>query len=111
MRFLFNLPFITLKVGSDEVEALIDTGFNGDLALPLPFIQKAGLRQTGAVEHSLADGSPRISAIYEGKVQLLGKNRRVEVMAADIPLLGMQLLYETRMLMIPKKNVLQLSWI
>jgi clan AA aspartic protease len=77
-----------------EIQAVIDTGFDGALSLPSTLIATLGLawRQRGRA--LLADGHESVFDIYEATVVWDGKPRRVAVDAADItPLIGMSLLY------------------
>jgi clan AA aspartic protease len=77
-----------------EIEAVIDTGFDGTLTLPPALIETLGLvwRSRGRV--LLADGSESLFDIYETVVVWDGEPRRIAVDEADIdPLVGMSLLY------------------
>jgi len=82
------------STGQDqEIEAIIDTGFDGWLSLPSSLIVSLGLvwRQRGRA--LLADGNESIFDIYEGTVVWDGQARRIPVHEADtIPLVGMSLL-------------------
>jgi clan AA aspartic protease len=76
-----------------EIEAIIDTGFDGWLSLPSSIVGQLGLiwRQRGRV--LLADGSESIFDIYEATVDWDGEARRIAVDEAEtIPLIGMSLL-------------------
>ena len=76
-----------------EVEAVIDTGFNGSLSLPSSLIALLGLAWRRRGRAILADGSESIFDIYEATVVWDGQPRRVAVDAADTdPLVGMSLL-------------------
>jgi clan AA aspartic protease len=88
---------IRLKVrgptGQDqEIEAIIDTGFDGWLSLPSSIIAQLGLtwRQRGRA--LLADGSESVFDIYEATVDWDGEPRRIPVDEAEtFPLVGMSL--------------------
>jgi len=76
-----------------EIEAIIDTGFDGWLSLPSSLIDLLGLvwRQRGRA--LLADGSESVFEIYEGIVFWDGQIRRIPVHEAETtPLVGMSLL-------------------
>lgn len=76
-----------------EVEAVIDTGFDGWLTLPPAVIAELGLPWRRRGRAMLADGSESLFDIHEGMVDWDGRPRRVAVDAADmVPLLGMMLL-------------------
>jgi clan AA aspartic protease len=77
-----------------EIEAVIDTGFDGSLTLPLAHIVSLGLPWRRRGRALLADGSESLFDIYEATVVWDGTPRRVAVDAADTdPLIGMSLLY------------------
>jgi clan AA aspartic protease len=76
-----------------EIEAIIDTGFDGCLSLPSSVIVFLSLawRQRGRA--LLADGRESVFDIYEGTVLWDGRVRRIPVHEAEtVPLVGMSLL-------------------
>lgn len=76
-----------------EIEAIIDTGFDGWLSLPSSVIVPLDLvwRQRGRA--LLADGRESVFDIYEATVVWDGEARRVPVDEAETaPLVGMSLL-------------------
>jgi clan AA aspartic protease len=76
-----------------EIEAVVDTGFDGWLSLPPSIISVLNLpwRRRGLA--LLADGSERVFDIYEATVQWHRQARRIAVDSADTaPLVGMALL-------------------
>ncbi len=76
-----------------EVEAVIDTGFDGTLSLPLADIIALGLPWRRRGRALLADGTESVFDIYEATVVWDGMPPRVAIDAADIdPLVGMLLL-------------------
>lgn len=76
-----------------EVEAVLDTGFNGSLTLPSPLIASLGLIwRTNAVVF-LANGARERCDVYAATITWDGDPRRTMVQAADTtPLIGMGLL-------------------
>ena len=77
-----------------EIEAILDTGFNGSLTLPPAVIAALGLpwRTRGLV--ILANGTEDQCDIYAAAVLWDGVPRNILVEAADTdPLVGMALLY------------------
>ena len=77
-----------------EIEAILDTGFNGSLTLPPAAIAALGLpwRTRGLV--ILANGTEDQCDIYAAAVLWDGVPRNILVEAADTdPLVGMALLY------------------
>ncbi len=79
---------------SHEVEAWIDTGFNGDLVLPQQQIDDLRLPPSGTVKAILADGSEIALKRYACLIDWFGEKRDLEVVANDgeFPLLGVGLL-------------------
>jgi clan AA aspartic protease len=87
-----------------EVDAIIDTGFNGFLTLPPAMIAALGLPWLCRQEGQLADGSVQPFDVYVATVEWNRQPRSVEVEAADAqPLLGTALLRgsELRILVLP----------
>ncbi|MBM4254626.1 MAG: clan AA aspartic protease [Deltaproteobacteria bacterium] len=78
---------------SQEIEAIIDTGFTGSLTLPLSVIMTLGLVWISHGRVTLAGGSERLVNFYEATVLWDGTPRRVMVEALDDDsLVGMTLL-------------------
>ena len=88
-------------VGSDgllhSLEAVLDTGYNGDLTLPQNVIQQLGLVLLGRRSATLASGESVVLNAYLGTVSWHGLPRQVVILQTDEePLLGMSLLQESR---------------
>lgn len=78
---------------AQEIEAVVDTGFDGWFSLPPPMIALLGLEWRRRGRALLADGSESVFDIYEGTVVWDGRSRRVAVdEASTAPLVGMALL-------------------
>jgi clan AA aspartic protease len=76
-----------------DVEVVIDTGFNGFLTLPPALIAALGLPWLCRQQGLLADGSCLTFDVYVATVIWHGQPRTVEVEAADAqPLLSMAML-------------------
>jgi len=64
-------PRVTITVygvrGELTLDAVIDTGFDGDLCLPVPVAIELGLELYGAQRVQLADGSFRSELVFLGK--------------------------------------------
>ena len=72
---------------------MIDTGFNGYLALPPAIVADLGLPVVGEAEAVLADGGEAVFEVYGVTVVWDGQPRLVESGAVGIePLVGMALL-------------------
>ena len=79
---------------SEEIQAVIDTGFDGSLTLPDNLISSLGLPWRRRGRSLLADGSESVCDIYEATVIWDSRPRRIAVDEVDIvPLVGMSLLY------------------
>lgn len=77
-----------------EIEAIVDTGYNGWLTLPSALVSALGLPFRRRGRAILADGSESFFDIYEATVALNEQQRPLPVDAAESePLLGMRLLY------------------
>jgi clan AA aspartic protease len=79
---------------SAEVDAVIDTGFTGFLALPTDTIARLGLHLVGSRRGRLADGSLVYMHLYMANVLWDGLLQRVQVLETSGPcLVGVSLLY------------------
>ena len=77
-----------------EVEAVVDTGYNGYLTLPPSLVARLGLSRRSHGQANLADGSVAYFDYYGVTVLWDGKMRDVDAGEMDSsPLVGMRLLY------------------
>lgn len=75
------------------VDAVIDTGFNGDLILPIETVLELGLIPQGYQKATLGDGTISQFRVYAATVIWDGERRLVEVNSATTGILiGMGLL-------------------
>ena len=82
-----------------QVSAMIDTGYNGALTLPLTIIEDLGMPWRRRGRALLADGRETVFDTYEATVIWDQRPRRVAIDATESdPLVGMSLLqgYEIR---------------
>jgi len=82
-----------------QISAVIDTGYNGALTLPLTIIEELGMPWRRRGRALLADGGETIFDTYEATVVWDGRACRVAIDATESdPLVGMSLLhgYEMR---------------
>ena len=78
-----------------EIDAVIDTGYNGYLTLPPALVAELGLSVVGDGEATLADGSEAAFDVYGVTALWDGQPRYVETDAVgNTPLVGMSLLDE-----------------
>ena len=76
-----------------DIEAVIDTGFNGLLTLPSALVGELGLPYVTRSRATLANGSEDVCNVHDATVLWDGQPRHVRVDAADAtPLVGMTLL-------------------
>lgn len=76
-----------------SVDAVIDTGFNGFLSLPIVVIAELSLPWNYRDRATLGDGSATLFDIYNAEVIWNGQYREIEINAAETePLLGMRML-------------------
>lgn len=75
-----------------EVEAILDTGFNGFLTLPSALVAALGLPWLSRQQGQLADGTFQVLEVFAATIRWDGQARTVEVEALDAqPLIGMDL--------------------
>jgi clan AA aspartic protease len=106
---LVSVPLRTVQTGSQAIEAVIDTGYNGFLTLPSDLIEQLGLPFLRSSRAILGDGSTIEFDIHEATVIWNDRLRRIPVDAAEVsPLLGMGLLegHELSMEVVEEGNVL-----
>lgn len=76
-----------------EIEAVVDTGYDGALTLPPSLIGDLGLPFRRRASALLGDGTRSVHDVHEGVVLWSGQARRIAVDAAETDaLLGMALL-------------------
>lgn len=82
-----------------DLDAVIDTGFDGELCLPISIAIQLGLELTGGQYFELADGTITHELIFAGLVILETKEIPIEISltAADEALLGVGLLKDKRL--------------
>lgn len=79
---------------SHEIDAIVDTGFNGSVTLPPAMITALGLPWRSRGSAILANGRMEACDIHSGVVVWEGQPRPVLIEAADTdPLVGMSLIY------------------
>ena len=93
LEAVVTLPVRGTAGRAREVEAVIDTGFNGYLTLPPMLAADLGLPVVGDAEAVLADGSDAAFDVYGATVLWDGEARYIEVGAVGVGVLaGMRLL-------------------
>lgn len=87
---------VTVRSGNgaeQEIEALIDTGFNGVLALPPRYIEGLDLSLVGRERMLLASGDLHVVRTYRAHVEVEDRGYSARVLEAAEPLIGMGLLW------------------
>ena len=80
------------------IDTVIDTGFDGFLALPSETIVRLGLPWTISNTATLADGSETLFDFYTGTVIWDGQYRTIDIAESETePLLGMAMFYGYRL--------------
>ena len=79
---------------SIQIDALIDTGFDGDLCLPIPIAIQLGLELKGDEYFELADGSMKHELLFKGEAVWNDKGIPVEIALTESndALIGVRLL-------------------
>ena len=78
---------------SRTVSTLIDTGFGGELTLPISTIRVLALPLSGASRGVLADGTITLFDVYRAEAEWDGVQRPIDVQVSNAqPLLGTELL-------------------
>jgi clan AA aspartic protease len=76
-----------------SIEAIVDTGFDGQLTLPHDVVHELALPKVGESRGSLADGTKLLFPMYKGTVAWHGDRVDVLIAATDgVPLVGMALM-------------------
>ena len=95
-----NQLWVTVTVGGRQkkqtVMAIVDTGFNGELLLPLPVAIPLGLELTSMASYKLADGSVSNQMLFSGSLSWGTTTRPVtiNVVGSDTALIGGGLLHD-----------------
>ena len=77
-----------------KTEAVIDTGFNGEISIPVNIAIELGLKLIALEKVELADGSQRNEMVFSGKIfwEKLERDVNIFVTNAGEPLIGTMLL-------------------
>jgi clan AA aspartic protease len=84
---------------SAVLEAIIDTGFDGDISIPVRVATALGLELVGTELFELADGSQKEELVFAGRARMAGKSSRVRMLISDSQdtLIGTRLLADCRL--------------
>jgi clan AA aspartic protease len=84
---------------SVTVDAVIDTGFDGDISLPISIAVTLGMELVSELSFELADGTRTEELVFAGRAKLAGKTRVVDIILSksDDVLIGTRLLEDCRL--------------
>lgn len=76
------------------LDAVVDTGFNGEVCLSVPIAIQLGLELWGSEEFELADGTRKEELVFRGRVLFGDEEHEVAIVLtnANQTLIGMELL-------------------
>ena len=96
-------PTVVLEVigsrGQTPLTAIIDTGFDDELCLPIPLAVTLGLSLIGTEDVELADGTQKRELVFAGSVRFLDQIRPVRIFLTESEdaLVGTRLLNDCRL--------------
>ena len=62
-------PYLEISTPTGEpIDLMVDSGFNGEVTLPIPLIKKLKLKRRGRIRNELADGSMAWAKAYAGEI-------------------------------------------
>ena len=87
------------------VAAVLDTGFNGDVSLPIPTIRRLQLRPMGQRRFTLADGEVSVMNTYLGRANWHEEPLEVIIVESQgTAMVGMNLLWGSRITIEAREN-------
>lgn len=110
-KYLMGFPIVEMEINNVEFEALLDTGFNGSIMLPLDNIEELGLKRVGFINYILADGNVSKCATFKAEISWLGKPLVIDIASTEsnISLIGMELLNLARTTLEPSKDIIKIE--
>tara|TARA_Y100000310_G_scaffold308858_1_gene352385 strand:- start:87 stop:452 length:366 start_codon:yes stop_codon:yes gene_type:complete len=110
-RYLLGLPFAIISINNQEIEVIIDTGFNGALSLPQTLINELQLKRIGSAQYIMADGTLSDSSIYLAEIDWFNEKKEVSVISSssEFGLLGMELLSGVKTILDPANKTLTIE--
>jgi clan AA aspartic protease len=98
LQATLDLEVLGSPGASHKIEAVIDTGFDGELLLPRTLIAALALTRQGTIHAKLADGTRVVLDYYEPFIVWHGRPRTVKVLdLGSVALVGMELLQGNRL--------------
>jgi len=101
-----DYPIITVALENQPIDVLVDTGFNGELMLPLSAIEKLNLKSVGDESYKTASGDVINTTFYFANLNWFNRNIKVGVLATtgENALLGMGLILPHSLLISPSED-------
>ena len=94
---MIPLEVLATDQSAVSIQAVVDTGFNGFLTLPIDVLNAVGASTAGTRRAELGDGNLVELDVYVARVNWHGKNRDVLAIQVEAtPLVGMSLLWGSR---------------
>ena len=109
--FKFGNPVITLVINGNNIEVLLDTGFNGFIMLPSNIIKNLKLKQIGISDYLTASGEERITGVFIATIQFFNEEIEIPVLStdADFSLAGMELFHDCKIVIERHKNIVEVT--
>lgn len=109
--FKFGLPLIKLVIKDKKIDALLDTGFNGQVMLPQKLIEELELEQIGLSDYMTASGESRVTQVYRSIVKLIDDEVEVIILSTDagFSLAGIELFHEYKIVIERYKNLVEVE--
>ena len=89
----YRHPKVVVLVNGVAIDAVVDTGFDGDLCLPIGVAIQLGLNLCDTIWVELADGTRKRELVFTGEVKLGDNTKKVGIMLTESEegLLGTQM--------------------
>ena len=110
-KFVLGSPIITLELGGHKINALLDTGFNGELILPEHIIEELNFKQIGITDYITASGEKYTTKVYIGRINLFGAHKEIIVLLApsNFSIAGMELFHLCKIVIERHKSKIEIE--
>lgn len=109
--FKFGSPMIEIIFEDNNIMALLDTGFTGEIMLPENLISELNLKQIGISEYIGASGEIKQTKVFKAEIQFFGKTMEIDVLSteANFSLAGMELFHNCKILIEMNKDIVEIT--
>ena len=109
--FRFDYPIIDLELDNNKISLILDTGFNGEIMLPIKIIELLELPPIGFMAYRTADGKRNMAQVYTALINIMDKIERVPVIATEshFSLAGIKLFKDCKIILEKNKNIVEIS--